>query len=249
MIRTPDSIKRYESAKERFLKPALMNFFETELPRFFGPVLREKMAEKLIELFSNTCPEITRLKPGQLVWLALDKNTRGDSLKRKFVPVILDLITSEDIDQLSKGSSPSVVAAETIARLFRQAHQQGGVLSTRDVGLIMHRYSAHISNIRIQYEKKNQCVLPHTGVLHDMGSSITHKNIIVRKVISEKKDTAKTAREVNHSQHAVDRYLKDFHRVHTVYKINPDPEHIALVTGLSKFLVKQYIVLIKNEKL
>lgn len=224
-----------------------MNFFQRELPRVFGPVLSERMAEMLIELFDNTCPEINTLKPGQLIWMALDKRTRGDSPNRKFVPVKLDLITSEDIEQLTNGISPTVIASDTIARLFRQAYEQGGVLSTRDVSLIMHRFSAHISNTRIKYEQVHQCVLPHTGVLHDMGSSISHKNIIIRKIISEKKDPAKTAKEVNHSQRAVDRYLKDYHRVNTVYRNNPDPEHISLVTGLSKFVVKQYIEIIENE--
>lgn len=224
-----------------------MNFFQRELPRVFGPVLSEKMAQMIIELFDNTCPEINTLKPGQLIWMALDKRTRGDSPNRKFVPVKLDLITPEDVEQLTNGVLTSVVASNAIARLFRQAYEQGGVLSTRDVSIILHRHPSYVSNIRIQYEQANQCVLPHTGVLHDMGSSISHKNIIVRKIISEKKDPAKTAKEVNHSQRAVDRYLKDYHRVNTVYKNNPDPEHISLVTGLSKFLVKQYIEIIKNE--
>jgi hypothetical protein len=247
VIRTAESVKRYESAKARFLKPAIMNFFQRELPRVFGPVLSEKMAQMIIELFDNTCPEINTLKPGQLIWMALDKRTRGDSPNRKFVPVKLDLITPEDVEQLTNGVLTSVVASNAIARLFRQAYEQGGVLSTRDVSIILHRHPSYVSNIRIQYEQANQCVLPHTGVLHDMGSSISHKNIIVRKIISEKKDPAKTAKEVNHSQRAVDRYLKDYHRVNTVYKNNPDPEHISLVTGLSKFLVKQYIEIIKNE--
>lgn len=224
-----------------------MNFFQRELPWVFGPVLSERMAEMIIELFDNTCPEINTLKPGQLIWMALDKRTRGDSPNRKFVPVKLDLVTPEDIEQLTNGVLTSVVASDAIARLFRQAYEQGGVLSTRDVGTILHRNPAHVSNIRIRYEQANQCVLPHTGVLHDMGSSISHKNIIIRKIISEKKDPAKTAKEVNHSQRAVDRYLKDYHRVNTVYRNNPDPEHISLVTGLSKFVVKQYIEIIENE--
>lgn len=249
MIRTADSVKRYESAKARFLKPAIANFFQKELPRFFGPVLSERIAEMIIDLFEKTCPEINTLKPGQLIWMALDKSTRGDSPNRKLVPVKLDLITPEDIAQLSKGISPTVIASETIARLFRQAYEQGGVLSTRDVGLIMHRFPAHISNTRIKYEQANQCVLPHTGVLHDMGSSISHKNIIIRKIVFEKKDPAQTAREVNHSQSAVDRYHKDYHRVNTVYRDNPDPDYIVLVTGISKSVVKQYIEIIENENL
>ena len=41
-----------------------------------------------------------------------------------------------------------------------------------------------------------------------MGSCISHKTAIVRKVVLEKKDPADVARECNHSQRAVDHYLK-----------------------------------------
>ena len=46
MIRAPDSIKRYRSAKARFFKPVIMNFFARECPRFFGPVMRDKLADE-----------------------------------------------------------------------------------------------------------------------------------------------------------------------------------------------------------
>ncbi|MDD4735728.1 MAG: DUF1670 domain-containing protein, partial [Kiritimatiellae bacterium] len=59
-------------------------------------------------------------------------------------------------------------------------------------------------------------------------------------------DPTIVAKETNHSQYGVDRYLKDFHRVHTIYKIKPDPELIHQASGLSKSLVAEYIKLIKE---
>jgi len=89
--------------------------------------------------------------------------------------------------------------------------------------------------------------LPHTGLLHDIGSGISHKALILRKIILEKKDPADVARETNHSQKAVDRYLNDYHRVKTAYMHNPDIEYIHLVTNLSKYLIKQYVEIICHE--
>lgn len=74
MIKQPDSVKRYSSAKERFFKPAIMNFFARECPRFFGPVLREKIADELLALFESVSPEISRLKPGQITHRPLSTN-------------------------------------------------------------------------------------------------------------------------------------------------------------------------------
>lgn len=248
MINKADCLKRYSSAKTRFLKPVIMNFFSSEFPKLFGPIIREKLADELITLFENNCPEVKRLKPGQLLWNALDKNTRGDSPLRRYVPVVLSVVTEDDIIQLENGILPSVIAKNTIARIIYQAYQQGGILSTRDVALITLRYSGAVSQLRLSYEKEHNCVLPHTGVLHDMGSSISHKTTIINKVVIQKKDPATAARECNHSQKAVDRYLKDYNRVKTVFEQNKDIQYINQVTGIAQHVVKQYINILQNEK-
>ena len=64
MIKTPDSIKRYSSAKYRFFKPVVVNFFAREFPKLFGPVMRERLADELIDLFERLSPESTRIRPG-----------------------------------------------------------------------------------------------------------------------------------------------------------------------------------------
>jgi hypothetical protein len=79
-----------------------------------------------------------------------------------------------------------------------------------------------------------------------MGSCVTHKPEIVYKAIVEKKDPVQVARETNHTQQAVDHYLKSFHRVQTVYTLNQDPDYISLVTSISKSVVNQYINLIET---
>ena len=246
MIRTPDSIKRFNSAKHRFLRSRLINFFAREFPKFFGPVIRERIADELIDLFEKTTPEVKRIKPGQILWIALDKNTRGDSPNRRYVPVLLSVITEHDVEQLTKGVHMSVILKKAIARMIREAYEQGGILSTRDLSLITLRNSTYISKMRLQYEKEYDCLLPHTGLLHDMGSCISHKKTIIRKVIVDKKDPSDVARECNHSQRAVDRYLKDFYRVKTAYMHNKDNNYVHIVTGIAKHVVKQYIEIINN---
>ena len=247
MNKTPDGIKRYKAAKERFFKPAIVNFFAREFPKLFGPIMREKLAEELINIFKTLAPETQRIKPGQLLWNALDKRTRGDSPNRKYVPVLLSLITEDDVDQLTKGVPMSKITKEAIARIIQEAYDQGGILSSRDIGLLTLRDPTKVSAIRKAYENENGCTLPHTGTLHDMGSCISHKTTIVRKVMVEKKDPADVAKECNHSQRAVDSYLKDYHRVKTAYEHNQDIDYIYLVTGMAKHVVKQYLELIEHE--
>lgn len=247
MNKTPAGIKRYNAAKERFFKPAVVNFFAREFPRLFGPVMREKLAEELITLFETLSPETKKIKPGQILWNALDKRTRGDSPNRRYVAVVLSLITEDDIEQLTTGRPMSQIAKKAVARIMTEAYAQGGILSSRDIGLLTLKDPTKISAIRKTYEKEHGCSLPHTGSLHDMGSCISHKTTMIRKVIVEKKDPADVARECNHSQKALDHYLKDYHRVKTVYQHSNDIDYIHMVTGMAKHVVKQYLELIDYE--
>ena len=46
---------------------------------------------------------------------------------------------------------------------------------------------------------QNETVLPHTGVIHDMGTTLTHKSQIISKYVMERKDPKTVAYETNHS--------------------------------------------------
>jgi len=246
MIPTASSVKHYSSAHDRFLKPAIVNFFEREFCGMFGPVVRKNIADALIDLFNSLCPESSRLKPGQIVWNALDKRTRADSEKRRYKPVILSLVTDDEVLMFEKGTSVSTTKKNVMARMIREAYQQGAVLSTRDLSLLLVSSASYLSKLRIEYENDHKTILPHTGVIHDMGTTLTHKRIIIYKHVVEKKDPSIVARETNHSQPAVDKYLKDFNRVKTLVNDDKDLNFIHHTTNISKPLIKQYLQIIND---
>jgi hypothetical protein len=246
MIPKASSVKHYSSAHDRFLKPAIVNFFEREFCGMFGPVVRENIADALIALFNSLCPESSRLKPGQIIWNALDKRTRADSEKRRYKPVILSLITDDEVSMFEKGISVSTIRKNVMARMIIEAFQQGAVLSTRDLSLLLVSSAPYLSQLRIEYEKEHKIVLPHTGVIHDMGTTLTHKRIIVYKHVVEKKDPSIVARETNHSQPAVDKYIKDFNRVKTLVNDDKDLNFIHHTTNISRQVIKQYLQIIND---
>jgi len=246
MIPQTASVKHYSSAHDRFLKPAIVNFFEREFCGMFGPVVRENIADALIDLFNSLCPESSRLEPGQIVWNALDKRTRADSQKRRYKPVILSLVTDDEVSLFEKGNPVSTIRKNVMARMIREAYQQGAVLSTRDLSLLLVSSSAYLSQQRIEYEKDNKTILPHTGVIHDMGTTLTHKRLIIYKHIVEKKDPSVVARETNHSQKAVDKYIKDFHRVKTLVNDKKDTQFIHQTTNMSRNVINQYLQIINK---
>jgi hypothetical protein len=246
MIAATRDYKQYHSAHARFLEPLLCEFFHRELPRF-GPLLSQRLAQEVVRILDVVCLPVSRLQPGQLLWNVVDKHTRADSPQRRFIPVILNLISQPDVSRLEQATHPSVVFRECLARLFREAYAQGGLLSVRDAALIFHRHDSTISQARQSYEQEHDCVLPHPGSLQDMGSTVSHKAMVVRKVVHEHQDPATVAREINHSQKAVDHYLSDYHRVKTLYQLKPDPDFIHEATRIAKHVVLQHIALINRE--
>jgi len=240
------SVKHYSSAHDRFLKPAIVNFFKREFCSLFGPIVRENIADAIIDLFNSLCPESSRLKPGQVIWNALDKRTRADSEKRRYKSVILSLVTDDEVSMFEKNCSIKEIRQNVMARMIKEAYQQGAVLSTRDLSLLLVSSAAWLSQQRIEYEKQNQTILPHTGVIHDMGTTLTHKRIIIYKHVVEKKDPSIVARETNHSQASVDKYLKDFNRVKTLVNDNKDIEFIHHTTNIARAVIRQYLQIINN---
>jgi hypothetical protein len=248
MIAKSSAHKQYSSAHKRLLHGVISQFFERIMPRYFGPDILNKVVADLITLLETQMPDTDQMKPGQCLWNAVSIETRADSSKLKLIPVILTLVNDNDIDRLSSGESVSMISQDVIARVTMEAYDQGALLSMRDIGLLTLRRGTTVSHMRIPWETRNEQILPHTGSMQDFGTCITHKAMIVEKAVYEKKDTRRVAQETKHTQQAVDRYLKDFHRVRTCYQQYPDIGFICQVTGMSGYLAKQYIKIIQTHE-
>lgn len=249
MLRQSDAHHHYHSAHKRFLKSIIEDFFLKELPGMFGPNLRDKIAEDLLERFNKNNIDSQTINPGQILWNAVHKTTRADYQKCIYVPVILTLVNEQDIANLEKGMTPKENRQNVIARITQEAYAQDALLSMRDVGLLLNTSPQAVSQLRQNYELKNGICLPHPGNLQDMGSCITHKYQIVYKYIVEKKDPLIIAKETNHSIKAVDHYLKDYSRVKLLFFQNKTPDFIKQVTGIQTHVVKQYLEIINQYNL
>jgi len=246
MLLRSDASHHYKSGHKRFAKPAIEHFFEQEFPRMFGPNIRSVIADKLIEIFHDNFRETTTLRPGQILWNAVHKDTRADASNMKLVPVVLTVVSDEDISKLENGLKVSEHKQNVIARLTKEAYEQNALLSMRDIGLLIASTGSSISTCRKMYEQRHNVTLPHTGNLQDMGSCLTHKYQIIYKCVVEKKDPTIAAAETNHTIKAVDHYLKDFNRVKTLHLDHKTPEYIHLVTKLSLNVIAQYLNIIKQ---
>ena len=87
--------------------------------------------------------------------------------------------------------------------------------------------------------------VPGTG-RPDMGPGITHKRIIL-ELYEKKVAPPDIALQVNHSQEAVDRYIKDYERIRFLVRRGMDITEISHLTGRGKQVVKQHLEIIKHH--
>jgi hypothetical protein len=237
----PSAQKHYASASRRLFGAAFDRFLIENIPMLGGAELRKLLIDKILELLDAYSVASDRLKPGQMLWVGIDKYTRPDSPKVRYLPVILTLVAADDIDNLAEGRcTPPKQLPDLIARTLKEAYAQNALLSMRDLGLILKRHPTDLSEIRQMYEQRSGEVLPTPATLQDIGSGVSHKTLILKKVLIEKKDMAQVRRETAHSQEAIDSYLKAYRRVEMLLDENKSVMFIAKVTNMSPYLVLQY---------
>lgn len=251
-------MKRDASSKETIYGPtgrktfrsALCHLLQTAFPGQFGGDVTELFADKVQALYRRFHPERDRMRVGQILWSAVavdDPPARGKTIEdTHLVPVVLDLLTPEDVDYvIANGICPDF-RRRRVVRLLKQAYRQNGVLSYADLALMLGVSINTISRDVRTHEKQTATQLPRRGTIHDMGRSVTHKAAICRKRLVEKKPTSQVASQTNHDPEEVEYYVQCFQRVRLCMDKGMSTEQIALATGQGTSTVQEYEQLIEE---
>ena len=248
--RSPTRSAVYDPSARKTFRSALCHLLGTEFPGVFGPTVTQLFAERVEELFERFHPPRSRLKVGQVFWAAVAVDDPPARHKRiedtKLVPIVLDLVTAQDIDEAIHTGLRMQTRQRKVIRLFEQAHQQGAVLSYPDVSLLMHVQTSTISRHVLDYERTSNHVVPRRGTVHDMGRSVSHKRLICYKRLVEKKTTSQVATETFHDPEEVEYYVQSMRRIALCHDKAMSLDDIALATGHSKSLVQEYLDLIEE---
>jgi hypothetical protein len=240
----------YAACARKTFHSVLCHLLQTEFPSTFGPAVTRLFADKVNELYEQCHPPLSRVKVGQVLWLAVAASERPGRSKRientRLVPVLLELVTAGDIDAACATNQQRQTRRAKIIRLFHQAFQQGAVLSEADVGLLLHLSERTISDEVIAYEQATSQSVPRRGTIHDLGRSVTHKAVICYKRLVEKKSTSEIAQETYHSHEEVEYYVQCFRRVQLCHDNGMSPEDIVQATGHTPFVVREYLELIRK---
>lgn len=208
---------------------------------------------KLIDdyfLVSSIDDDLHHIHYGQLVWMAVPIDEYPKRAKRiaetRMKPVVLSFVNDDDISHIAHGFDSASLRKRRIARWADQAFDQGALLTQLDFAILLGICDAVVSKY-VNEIQQNGKLLPTRGNIHDLSGAITHKREIITLYL-EGYLTPQIAIKTKHSNEAVDRYIKDYHRVEMLWKNGiTDLDQISQLAKLSKRVVQQYVDLLPDK--
>ncbi len=216
-----------------------------------GPSTAISMIRFLAARREEYCPSLSKLQPGQIVWLALSVSKwKPESVqfsRRVVLPVILTIFTEKEFNVPIKTLEKlNQINMEQCARVLVEAYLQDTLLPQVELSLLFLRSYSVLGNLAKAYMNIHNVILPTPGTILDSGTAMTHKNIIVDNSVSGLM-TTEIARKTYHTPESVDAYLKVFQSVLVLYLYDMPVQLMARVTGRGQSLIEEYIKLVRKH--
>ena len=249
-------LKKMRRIKDKNLSQHLLYRFLNHYGYDKGEVTAKAIIDDILKLIdeyflvSSIDSDLHHINYGQLVWMAVPVDEypkRGKGIaETRMKPVVLSFVTDDDISHIAHGFDSKALRKKRMERWIDEAFDQGALLTQLDLSTLLGVCDAVISKYA-QEIQQNGKILPTRGNIHDLSGAITHKKEIITLYL-EGYLTPDIALKSKHSKEAVDRYIKDYHRVETLWKHGiTDLDKIAQLTRLSKRVAQQYIDLLPEK--
>jgi len=228
-----------------------------ELKSFEGEFLYElinsyelspKLSEQFLISAKTSLLRSKELREGQIVAVVVgidEKNGKPvESMRKKKVVLTLNE-GLEDMSNLKQFGRTGLRQIK-IQRITEEAIEQEGILSQEDLSYYLNCSQRTIKR-DIRVIRNRGITVITRGVLHNVGRGQTHKADII-KLYLEDYTYSEIKRKTSHSVGAIKRYLESFSKVLMAkhFGINNLSE-LSSVTGLSKYLLKQYVQIISDS--
>ena len=206
-------------------------------------------ATDVVDPVDNCYRDPWKLDVGQILWYgvkASEKLNYGKNSKNTpLSPIVLTMISRDDLDMKNAGYSEREIREQKMVRLFKESYSQGALLTHSDVAFLLHISTGMVSKQLKEYMERTGEVVPTRGIIHDIGRAMTHKKIIL-EFYKKGYQTPEIARMANHTEQACDRYIKAYKKVKKLNRTMKS-EEIAQILGMGKSLVDEYIRILNEE--
>jgi hypothetical protein len=244
--------RNFEPLREKTLASVLRHLFVTEFGYDNKVLFAEAMIQCILETIDVFAKPLTILKPGQVLWMAVIRDGRKHApqamKETPQVPVVLDLVTDDDLQALSAGESFRNVRRQRHARLLDQALAQGGVLAQTDLAALTLTCESVVGNDIAHVQQTEGRRLPYRGAVQDIGPTLSHK-VEVARLLEAGYLEPEICRMLSpvHNLRSVENYAQNYKNVLKLLERGFAPEEISGILSLSRRLVDQYVQIVKEH--
>ena len=158
----------------------------------------------------------------------------------RLVTVVLTLFEPKEDLMVWHRQGQAVRRKVLVQRLTEEAREQGGLLSQEDLALLLFCDTRTVRR-DIQELREQQGIFVATrGQIQDIGPGVSHKGVAIAHWLTGL-ETVEVARRINHTLHAVERYVHTFCRVVYLVRKGFHPHQIALTVGISSGGVRTFL--------
>lgn len=252
--------KKLRRIQQKGLKHLLVHRFLHHYGYDKGPITARAIVDDIIQLIDQyflVSPHRDEhlvgqyLLYGQLTWMAVPIEERPRKYQSiaetQLKPVVLSFLTDDDVAHIAHGFDSKSLRKKRLLRWVDEAFDQGALLTQLDLAILLGVCDAVVSQYVQEIQTETGRLLPTRGNIHDLSGAITHKREIITLYL-EGYLTPDIALKTQHSNEAVDRYIRDYHRVETLWRHRiTDLDTMSHLSRLAKRVIQQYIDLLPEK--
>ena len=252
MSRQTHRMRDFTPLRDKTLNNVLLQLFATEFGFRDKMLFAQAMVERILDTIEQFVRPLSWVKPGQLLWMAVAndgyKHAHQTMKEIPQVPVIVDLVTDEDLRALAQGQQAHQVRQQRFARILDQAFAQGGVLAQSDLAAISLISAPQVSADLKAIRQTIQRTLPYRGSVQDIGGTISHKVEAIR-LYEQGHLEPEICRLLSpeHSLRSVERYIQSYKNVIKLLERGFSPVEVSGILSMSERLVRAYVEIVREH--
>lgn len=242
----------FSPLRAKTLTNVLRHLFVTEFGYENKAIFAEAMIERILEAVNAFTQPAAHLRPGQVLWMAVPNDGRKHAHQTMQeipkVPLILDLVTDEDLSALERGEKYATVRRQRHARLLEQAFNQGGVLAQGDLTALTLTAERVVGRDIAYTRETEERFLPYRGSVQDVGGTLTHKVEVIRLFeAGYLEPEICELLPIVHDLPAVENYVQRYKNVMKLLDGKFAPSEVSSILSMHKRLVQAYIDIIHEH--
>jgi len=235
----PDIINRI---KEKNIDTQLLN----KLRHGYG--YPPKIAESIVDTVKETlnAPLSTMTGVGVVSFLATPISSgAGDKLKDIPLKTVHLTVYSEDDPETYRQHGISALRQAKILRMTDEAYEQGALLTTEDLAILLCS-STRTIEYDLKHLREKGIAIRTRGQVKGIGLRVSHRGWIVGLYL-DGLEMDDLVMRTKHSEQALGNYIETFKRVVLLTEREMSVDEISTALGISRSLVEEYHRLIKEH--